>query len=309
MSFLKDLNCFSRIELPSGTGSEVGNIIRSKYLPHLEALYSRKDTAAPPICYDNEKTTIKKPFYYHSLPRLLQTYIHQQVTDPAESFFGLSPIVRSSIQVTMGACEGQITIQSEKKEKFEYRCELWVRGQHPGQDRFFLALDQLIISMEEAFSLKLYNKVVENLTALEDSAEFPNGLVPHANIADLLLFLWDRPSWYSLPCPVVAVVPPPHHLSIHGLKALDGTYISHPALERIPIIPIGTDKEGPSFVLSRHAIEIIYHDNIEICFKRLENYTSEEYVVTARLHYYASINPLLITGVANTQEALKRIAA
>ncbi len=108
MSFLKDLDCFRRIKLPLEI--EIGNIKRSKYFPHLEALYSRKDTAAPPICYDNEKTTIKKPFYYHSLPRLLQTYIHQQVTDLPESYLELSPIVRSSIQVATGACEGQITI-------------------------------------------------------------------------------------------------------------------------------------------------------------------------------------------------------
>jgi hypothetical protein len=204
----------------------------------------------------------------------------------------MESIIRSSIEAPV---EAQITLHDQ-----EGICT---------QDILICLLDQLIILMEEDLSFKLYHKVVENLTALEDSADFPNALIPHANIADLLLFLWDRPSWYSLPCPVVAVVPPPHHLSIHGLKALDGTYISHPALERIPIIPIGTDKEGPSFVLSRHAIEIIYHDKIEICFKRLENYTSEEYVVTARLHYYASINPLLITGVANTQEALKRITA
>ena len=305
MSFLKDLNCFSRIELPSGTGSEVGNIIRSKYLPHLEALYSRKDTAAPPICYDNEKTTIKKPFYYHSLPRLLQTYIHQQVTDPAESFFGLSPIVRSSIQVTMGACEGQITIQSEKKEKFEYRCELWVRGQHPGQDRFFLALDQLIISMEEAFSLKLYNKVVENLTALENSAEFPKALIPHANIADLLLFLW-----YSSPCPVVAVIPRPYYPLIHLLKSPDGARLSYPELMQIPIIPMGTDVNAPSFVLSRDAMEIFYYDDVIVYADRIESSESVGYALTALLYYYfAILDSSHITGVANTQEALKRIAA
>ncbi len=46
-------------------------------------------------------------------------------------------------------------------------------------------LDQLIIFMEEDLSFKLYHKVVENLTALEDSAEFPNAQVPLANIADL----------------------------------------------------------------------------------------------------------------------------
>jgi len=306
MSFLKDLNCFSRIELPSGTGSEVGNIIRSKYLPHLEALYSRKDTAAPPICYDNEKTTIKKPFYYHSLPRLLQTYIHQQVTDPAESFFGLSPIVRSSIQVTMGACEGQITIQSEKKEKFEYRCELWVRGQHPGQDRFFLALDQLIISMEEAFSLKLYNKVVENLTALEDSADFPKALIPHANIADLLLFLW-----YSSPCPVVAVIPRPYYPLIHLLKSPDGARLSYPELMQIPIIPMGTDVNAPSFVLSRDAMGIFYYDDVEVYYaNRIESSEGVGYALTALLYYYfAILDSSHIKGVANTQEALKRIAA
>ena len=308
MSILRDQGWFSSTKLPSQKPN-FNPIKRSKYLPHLKALYSRKDTAAAPICYD--EIIIKKSFYYHSLPGLLQTYIHQQGTDHGESFFRQSPIGRSSIQVTTGVSGAQITIQYENigREELRYSCELHVQPHLHEQELFIQILDQLIISMEEAFSLKLYNKVVENLTALEDSADFPNALIPHANIADLLLFLWDRPSWYSLPCPVVAVVPPPHHLSIHGLKALDGTYISHPALERIPIIPIGTDKEGPSFVLSRHAIEIIYHDKIEICFKRLENYTSEEYVVTARLHYYASINPLLITSVANTQEALKRIAA
>jgi hypothetical protein len=306
MSILRDQDWFSSTKL-SLQNPNINPIKRSKYLPHLETLYSRKDTTAPPICYDNEKTIIKKSSYYHSLLGLLQTYIHQHVTDPAEFSFGLSPIVRSSIQVATGAIESQITIQREniQKERLKYSCKLWVQGWLYEQEPFFHALDQLIISMEEAFSLKLYDKVVENLTALKESADFPNALEPHANIADLLFFLWC-----SCPCPVIAVTPLPHRImSIPGLKALDGTYISHPALERIPIIPIGTDKEGPSFVLSRHAIEIIYHDKIEVCFKRLGDSTRAEYVLTARLHYYASINPLLIKGVANTQEALKRIAA
>jgi len=272
----------------SSEGYYTTTIQRSKYLPRLEALYLGKNKLTYPTLHDGREVV----FHYRPrIPQLLQNYIYQQGKD-SESFFMMEPAIRSSIETPV---EAQITLHDQ-----EGICT---------QDILICLLDQLIILMEEDLSFKLYHKVVENLTALEDSADFPNALIPHANIADLLLFLWDRPSWYSLPCPVVAVVPPPHHLSIHGLKALDGTYISHPALERIPIIPIGTDKEGPSFVLSRHAIEIIYHDKIEICFKRLENYTSEEYVVTARLHYYASINPLLITGVANTQEALKRIAA
>ena len=272
----------------SSEGYYTTTIQRSKYLPRLEALYLGKNNLANPTLHNGEEVVC---YYRRSLPQLLQNYLYQQGKD-SESFFMMEPAIRSSVEAPV---EAQITLYDQ-----EGICT---------QDILICLLDQLIILMEEDLSFKLYHKVVENLTALEDSADFPNALIPHANIADLLLFLWDRPSWYSLPCPVVAVVPPPHHLSIHGLKALDGTYISHPALERIPIIPIGTDKEGPSFVLSRHAIEIIYHDKIEICFKRLENYTSEEYVVTARLHYYASINPLLITGVANTQEALKRIAA
>ncbi len=237
-------------------------------------------------------TTIQRSKY---LPRLealylgkdnLQNYLYQQGKD-SESFFMMEPAIRSSIEAPV---EAQITLHDQ-----EGICT---------QDLLICHLDQLIILMEEDLSFKLYHKVVQNLTALEDSDEFPNAQVPLANIADLLFFLW-----YSFPFPVIAVTPLPHHLSIPGLKALDGTYIRHPALERIPIIPIGTDKEAPSFVLSRHAIEIIYHDNIEICFQRLGNYTSPEYVVTARLHYYASVNPLLITGVANTQEALKRMAA
>jgi hypothetical protein len=276
----------------SREGYYITTIQRSKYLPRLEALYLRsKNNLANPTLPNGEEVVC----YYHcSLPQLLQNYLYQQGKD-SESFFMMEPAIRSSIEAPVEKIEKQTTLPDP-----ESICP---------QELLICYLDQLIIRMEEDLSFKLYRKVVENLTALEDLAEFPNGLVPHANIADLLLFLWDRPSWYGLPCPVVAVVPSPHHLSIHGLKALDGTYICHPALERIPIIPIGTDKEGPSFVLSRHAIEIIYHDNIEICFKRLENYTGAEYVVTARLHYYASINPLLITGVANTQEALRRMAA
>jgi len=289
MSILKDqmegTDLFRQL---SRDGYYITTIQRSKYLPRIEALYLGKNKLTYPTLHDGREVV----FHYRPrIPQLLQNYIYQQGKD-SESFFMMEPAIRSSIETPV---EAQITLHDQ-----EGICT---------QDILICLLDQLIILMEEDLSFKLYHKVVENLTALEDSADFPNALIPHANIADLLLFLWDRPSWYSLPCPVVAVVPPPHHLSIHGLKALDGTYISHPALERIPIIPIGTDKEGPSFVLSRHAIEIIYHDKIEICFKRLENYTSEEYVVTARLHYYASINPLLITGVANTQEALKRIAA
>lgn len=272
----------------SSEGYYTTTIQRSKYLPRLEALYLGKNNLANPTLHNGEEVVC---YYRRSLPQLLQNYLYQQGKD-SESFFMVEPAIRSSIEAPV---EAQITLHDQ-----EGICT---------QDILICLLDQLIILMEEDLSFKLYHKVVENLTALEDSAEFPKALIPHANIADLLLFLWDRPSWYSLPCPVVAVVPPPHHLSIHGLKALDGTYISHPALERIPIIPIGTDKEGPSFVLSRHAIEIIYHDKIEVCFKRLGDSTRAEYVLTARLHYYASINPLLITGVANTQEALKRIAA
>jgi len=265
-------------------------IQRSKYLPHLEALYLGKNNLANPTLPNGEEVVC---YYTRSLPQLLQNYLYQQGKD-SESFFMMEPAIRSSIEAPAEA--------TRKLPDPESICT---------QDLLLCHLDQLIILMEEDLSFKLYHKVVENLTALEDSAEFPNGLVLHANIADLLLFLWDRPSWYGLPYPVVAVVPSPHRMSIYGLKDLNGTYISHPALERIPIpiIPIGTDEEGPSFVLSRHAIEIIYHDNIEICFKRLENYTSVEYIVTARLHYYASIDPLLITGVANTREALKRMAA
>jgi len=272
----------------SSEGYYTTTIQRSKYLPRLEALYLGKNKLTYPTLHDGREVV----FHYRPrIPQLLQNYIYQQGKD-SESFFMMEPAIRSSIEAPAEAIR--------KLPDPESICT---------QDLLICHLDELIILMEEDLSFKLYHKVVENLTALEDSAEFPNGLVPHANIADLLLFLWDRPSWYGLPCPVVAVVPRPHHLSIHGLKALDGTYISHPALERIPIIPIGTDKEGPSFVLSRHAIEIIYHDKIEVCFKRLGDSTRAEYVLTARLHYYASINPLLITGVANTQEALKRIAA
>jgi hypothetical protein len=306
MSFLKDLDCFRRIELPFG--SEMGNIIRSKYLPHLEALYSRKDTAAPPIYYNNEKTIIKKSFYYHSLPRLLQTYIHQQVTDPAQSSFGLSPIVRSSIQVTTGASEAQITIQREniEKEKLKYSCKLWFQGwAYAPQEPFFQALDQLIISMEEAFSLKLYNKVVENLTALENSAEFPNALIPHANIADLLLFLW-----YSSPCPVVAVIPRPYYPLIHLLKSPDGARLSYPELRQIPIIPMGTDVNAPTFVLSRDAMGIFYYDNIEVYYAtQTEGSESVGYSLIALLYYFAILDSSRIKGVANTQEALKPITA
>jgi hypothetical protein len=272
----------------SSEGYYTTTIQRSKYLPRLEALYLGKDNLANPTLHNGEEVVC---YYPPRLPQLLQNYLYQQGKD-SESFFMMEPAIRSSIEAPVETIEAPITCHDQQGI-----CT---------QDLLICLLDQLIILMEEDLSFKLYHKVVENLTALEDSAEFPNALIPHANIADLLFFLWSRS-----PCPVIAVTPLPHHLSIHGLKALDGTYISHPALERIPIpiISIGTDKEGPSFVLSRHAIEIIYHDNIEICFKRLENYTSAEYVVTARLHYYASINPLLITGVANTQEALKRIAA
>ena len=307
MSFLKDLDCFRSIELPFRNPNGMCNIIRSKYLPHLEALYSRKDTAAPPTCYNNEKTTIKKPFYYHSLLRLLQTYIHQQVTDPAESSFGLSPLVRSSIQVTTGASEAQITIQREniEKEKLKYSCKLWVQGWLYEQEPFFHALDQLIIFMEEAFSLKLYNKVVEHLTALEDSADFPHVLIPHANIADLLLFLW-----YSSPCPVVAVIPRPYYSLLHLLKSPDGARLSYPELMQIPIIPMGTDVNAPSFVLSRDAMGIFYYDNVEVYYNQMESSQGAGYALTALLYYYLAIlDPSHITGVANTQEALKRMAA
>jgi len=302
MSFLKDLDCFRSIELPFRNPNGMYNIIRSKYLPHLEALYSRKDTAAP-----NEKTTIEKPFYYHGLLRLLQTYIHQQVPDPAESSFGLSPIVRSSIQVTPGASEAQITVQREniEKEKLKYSCKLWIQGWLYEQEPFFHALDQLIISMEEAFSLKLYNKVVENLTALEDSADFPNALIPHANIADLLLFLW-----YSSPCPVVAVIPRPYYPLIHLLKSPDGARLSYPELMQIPIIPMGTDVNAPTFVLSRDAMGIFYYDNIEVYYStQTEGPESVGYSLTAHLYYFAILDSSRIKGVANTQEALKRITA
>jgi hypothetical protein len=309
MSFLKDLDCFRSIELPfrNPNGNGMGNVIRSKYLPHLEALYSRKNTAAPPICYDNEKTTIKKSFYYHSLPRLLQTYIHQQGTGHGESFFGQSPIVRSSIQVTTGASEGQITIQYKniEREKLQYSCKLYVQRHLYEQELFIQILDQLIISMEEAFSLKLYNKVVENLTALENSAEFPNALIPHANIADLLLFLW-----YSSPCPVVAVIPRPYYPLIHLLKSPDGARLSYPELMQIPIIPMGTDVNAPSFVLSRDAMGIFYYDDVNVYADQIESSAGVGYALNAFLYYYLAIlDSSHITGVANTQEALKRIAA
>jgi len=284
MSILKDqiegTDLFRQL---SREGYYKTTIQRSKYLPHLEALYLGKNKLANPTLHNGEEVGC---YYDRRLSELLQNYLYQQGKD-SESFFMMEPAIRSSIEAPAEAIR--------KLPDPKSICT---------QDLLICHLDQLIILMEEDLSFKLYQKVVENLTALEDSAEFSNALEPHANIADLLFFLWHRS-----PCPVIAVTPRPHHMSIPGLKALDGTYISHPALERIPIIPIGTDEEGPSFVLSRHAIEIIYHDNIEICFKRLENYASAEYVVTARLHYYASINPLLITGVANTQEALKRMAA
>jgi len=289
MSILKDqiegTDLFRQL---SREGYYITTIQRSKYLPRLEALYLGKNNLANPTLHNGEEVVC---YYPRRLSQLLQNYLYQQGKD-SESFFMMEPAIRSSTEAPVEPIEAQITCHDQQGI-----CT---------QDLLICLLDQLIILMEEDLSFKLYHKVVENLTALEDSAEFSNALEPHANIADLLFFLWC-----SCPCPVIAVTPLPHHLSIPGLKALDGTYISHPALERIPIpiISIGTDEEGPSFVLSRHAIEIIYHDNIEICFKRLENYASAEYVVTARLHYYASINPLLITGVANTQEALKRMAA
>ena len=267
----------------SSEGYYTTTIQRSKYLPRLEALYLGKNKLTYPTLHDGREVV----FHYRPrIPQLLQNYIYQQGKD-SKSFFMMESIIRSSIEAPV---EAQITLHDQ-----EGICT---------QDILICLLDQLIILMEEDLSFKLYHKVVENLTALEDSAEFPKALIPHANIADLLLFLW-----VSSPYPAVAVIPTPYHLSIHCLKTLDGTYIIHPALERIPIISIETDKEGPSFVLSRHAIEIIYHDKIEVCFKRLGDSTRAEYVLTARLHYYASINPLLITGVANTQEALKRIAA
>ena len=306
MSFLRDQDWFSSSKL-SLQIPNVNPIKRSKYLPHLEALYSPKDTAAPPICYDNEKTIIKKSFYYHSLLRLLQTYIHQQGIDPAESSFGLSPIVRSSIQVATGASGAQITIRREniEKEKLKYSCKLWVQGWLYEQEPFFHALDQLIISMEEAFSLKLYDKVVvENLTALEDSAEFPKALIPHANIADLLLFLW-----YSSPCPVVAVIPRPYYPLIHLLKSPDGSRLSYPELMQIPIIPMGTDVNAPTFVLSRDAMGIFYYDNVEVRANPIESSEGVGYKLTAYLYYYLAIlNSSHIKGVANTQEALKRLA-
>jgi hypothetical protein len=263
-------------------------IQRSKYLPRLEALYLSKSNLAYPTLHNGEEVVC---YYRRSLPQLLQNYLYQQGKD-SESFFMMEPAIRSSTEAPVETIEAPITCHDQQGI-----CT---------QDLLICLIDQLIILMEEDLSLKLYHKVVENLTALEDSAEFPNAQISCANIDDLLLFLRA-----SSPYPAVAVIPTPYYLSRHSLKTLDGTYIRPPALEQIPIIPIGTDKEGPSFVLSRHAIEIIYHDNIEIeiCFKRLGNYTSPEYVVTARLHYYASINPLLITGVANTEEALKRLAA
>jgi hypothetical protein len=308
MSFLKDLDCLSSIELPfrKPNGNGMCNIIRSKYLPHLEALYSRKDTAAPAICYDNEKKTIKESLYYHSLLRLLQTYIHQQGIEHSEFFFRPVPIVKSSIQVATGTSEAQITIQREniEKEKLKYSCKLWVQGWLYEQEPFFHALDQLIISMEEAFSLKLYNKVVENLRALENSAEFPNALIPHANIADLLLFLW-----YSSPCPVVAVIPRPYYPLIHLLKSPDGARLSYPELMQIPIIPMGTDVNAPSFVLSHDAMGIFYYDNVEVRANQIESSADVAYELTALLYYFAILDSSRIKGVANTQEALKRMAA
>ena len=307
MSILRDQDWFSSTELPS-QNPNVNPIKRSKYLPHLEALYSRKDTAAPPICYDNEKKIIKKSFYYHSLLRLLQTYIHQQGTDHGESFFRQSPIGRSSIQVTTGASGAQITIQYKniEREKLQYSCKLYVQRHLHEQELFIQILDQLIISMEEVFSLKLYNKVVENLTALEDSADFPKALIPHANIADLLLFLW-----YSSPCPVVAVIPRPYYPLIHLLKSPDGARLSYPELMQIPIIPMGTDVNAPSFVLSRDAMGIFYYDDVEVYYaNRIESSEGVGYALTALLYYYfAILDSSHIKGVANTQEALKRIAA
>jgi hypothetical protein len=284
MSLIKDqvegIDLFRQL---SREGYYKTTIQRSKYLPRLEALYLRKNNLANPTLPNREEVVCH---YRRSLPQLLQNYLYQQGKD-LESFFMMEPAIRNSIEAPAEA--------TRKLPDPESICT---------QDLLICHLDQLIILMEEDLSLKLYRKVVENFTALEESAEFSNVLIPHANIADLLFFLWSRS-----PCPVIAVTPIPYHLSIHCLKAPNGTYISHPALEWISITSIEENKEGPSFVLSRHAIEIIYHDNIEICFKRLENYTGAEYVVTARLHYYASINPLLITGVANTQEALRRMAA
>ena len=303
MSILRDQGWFSSTKLPSQKPN-FNPIKRSKYLPHLKALYSRKDTAAAPICYD--EIIIKKSFYYHSLPGLLQTYIHQQGTDHGESFFRQSPIGRSSIQVTTGVSGAQITIQYENigREELRYSCELHVQPHLHEQELFIQILDQLIISMEEAFSLKLYNKVVENLTALEDSAEFPNALIPHANIADLLLFLW-----YSSPCPVVAVIPRPYYLLIHLLKSPDGARLSYPELMQIPIIPMGTDVDAPSFVLSRDAMGIFYYDNVEVRANQIESSADVAYELTAFLYYFAILDSSHIKGVANTQEALKRITA
>ncbi len=160
--------------------------------------------------------------------------------------------------------------------------------------------------MEEAFSLRLYDKVVKNLTALEDSADFPNALIPHANIADLLLFLW-----YSSPCPVVAVIPRPYYPLIHLLKSPDGARLSYPELMQIPIVPMGTGVNAPSFVLSRDAMGIFYYDNVEVYYAtQIEGPESVGYSLIAHLHYYFSIlDSSHIKGVANTQEALKRIAA
>ena len=305
MSILRDQGWFSSTKLPSQKPN-FNPIKRSKYLPHLKALYSRKDTAAAPICYD--EIIIKKSFYYHSLPGLLQTYIHQQGTDHGESFFRQSPIGRSSIQVTTGVSGAQITIQYENigREELRYSCELHVQPHLHEQELFIQILDQLIISMEEAFSLKLYNKVVENLTALEDSADFPKALIPHANIADLLLFLW-----YSSPCPVVAVIPRPYYPLIHLLKSPDGARLSYPELMQIPIIPMGTDVNAPSFVLSRDAMGIFYYDDVEVYYaNRIERSEGVGYALTALLYYYfAILDSSHIKGVANTQEALKRIAA
>ena len=305
MSILRDQGWFSSTKLPSQKPN-FNPIKRSKYLPHLKALYSRKDTAAAPICYD--EIIIKKSFYYHSLPGLLQTYIHQQGTDHGESFFRQSPIGRSSIQVTTGVSGAQITIQYENigREELRYSCELHVQPHLHEQELFIQILDQLIISMEEAFSLKLYNKVVENLTALEDSADFPKALIPHANIADLLLFLW-----YSSPCPVVAVIPRPYYPLIHLLKSPDGARLSYPELMQIPIIPMGTDVNAPSFVLSRDAMGIFYYDDVEVYYaNRIESSEGVGYALTAFLYYYfAILDSSHIKGVANTQEALKRIAA
>jgi hypothetical protein len=306
MSILRDQDWFRSTKL-SLQNPNVNPIKRSKYLPHLETLYSRKNTAAPPICYDNERTTIKKSFYYHSLLGLLQTYIHQQGIDHGEFFVGQSPIVRSSIQFTTGASEGQITIQYKnfEREKLQYSYKLYVQRHLYEQELFIQILDRLIISMEEAFSLKLYNKVVENLMALEDSTDFPKALIPHANIADLILFLW-----YSSPCPVVAVIPRPYYPLIHLLKSPDGARLSYPELMQIPIILMGTDVNAPSFVLSRDAMGIYYYDNIEVRANPIESSEGVGYALTAFLYYYLAIlDSSHIKGVANTQEALKAITA